>query len=57
MEKCSGCHSLQRIFAKWRSKEEWDKVLQIMAGKPHASISDEELKSIQKWIDFMRSVP
>ena len=57
MEKCSGCHSLQRVFAKWRSKEEWDKVLQIMAGKPHSGISDDELKSIQKWIEFMRSIP
>ena len=57
MEKCSGCHSLQRFFAtkKSRSKEEWDKVLKIMAGKPHANISDEELKRIQKWIDFMES--
>ncbi len=33
MNKCSGCHSLQRIFAKKRSKEEWDKVLKMMAGK------------------------
>lgn len=55
MEKCSGCHSLQRILSKHRSKEEWDKVLKIMAGKPHANISDEELKRIQKWIDFMES--
>jgi hypothetical protein len=57
MEKCSGCHSFQRIFAKKRSKEEWDKVLKIMAGKPHANISDEDLKDIQKWVDFMRSIP
>jgi hypothetical protein len=55
MEKCSGCHSLQRFFGKKRSKEEWDKLLKIMAGKPHANISDEELKRIQKWIDFMQS--
>jgi hypothetical protein len=55
MEKCSGCHSLQRILAKRRSKEEWDQVLKIMAGKPHANISEEELKKIQKWIDFMQS--
>jgi len=55
MEKCSGCHSLQRILAKRRSKEEWDKVLKIMAGKPHANISQEELKKIQNWIDFMQS--
>jgi hypothetical protein len=55
MNKCSGCHSLQRIFAKKRSKEEWDKVLKMMAGKPHANISDEELKRIQKWVDFMQS--
>lgn len=57
MEKCSGCHSLQRIFAKKHSKEEWDKVLKIMAGKPHASINEQELKDIQKWIDFMRAIP
>jgi ABC-type bacteriocin/lantibiotic exporter with double-glycine peptidase domain len=57
MEKCSGCHSLQRIFAKKRSKEEWDKVLKIMAGKPHASISEQELKDIEKWVNFMRAIP
>jgi cytochrome c5 len=57
MEKCSGCHSLQRIFAKKRSKEEWDKVIKIMAGKPHAGISEQELKDIQKWVDFMRAIP
>ena len=55
MEKCSGCHSLQRMLSKHRSKEEWDKILKIMAGKPHANISDEELKRIQEWIDFMES--
>lgn len=57
MEKCSGCHSLQRILAKEHSKEEWDKVLKIMAGKPHANISEQELKDIQKWIDFIRAIP
>jgi hypothetical protein len=55
MEKCSGCHSLQRIFAKKAPKEEWDKILKVMAGKPHANISAEELKRIQKWIDFMQA--
>ena len=55
MEKCSGCHSLQRMLSKHRPKEEWDKILKIMAGKPHANISEEELKRIQKWIDFMES--
>jgi hypothetical protein len=55
MEKCSGCHSLQRILAKKASKEEWDKVLKVMAGKPHANISADELKRIQKWVDFMQS--
>lgn len=55
MEKCSGCHSLQRILAKRRSKEEWDRVLKVMAGKTHANISEEDLKKIQKWIDFMQS--
>jgi len=55
MEKCSGCHSLQRIFAKKRSKEEWDAILKQMAGKPHAMITEEERKRIQKWIDFMES--
>jgi len=57
MEKCSGCHSLQRILAKKGSKEEWDEILKIMAGKPHANISEEELKGIQKWLDFMRAIP
>ena len=55
MNKCSGCHSLQRIFAKKRSKEEWDKILKQMAGKPHGMISEEELKKIRKWIDLTES--
>ncbi len=55
MEKCSGCHSLQRIFGKDRSKGDWDNILKMMAGKPHANISAEELKRIQKWVDFMKS--
>jgi len=57
MEKCSGCHSAQRILAKKASKEEWDKVIKMMAGKPHANINAEELKRIQKWVEFMRSIP
>lgn len=55
MEKCTGCHSAQRILAKKMSKEEWDKVLTMMAGKPHANISADDLKRIQKWGDFMQS--
>lgn len=55
MDKCSQCHSLQRILTKRRSTEEWDKVLKIMAGKPHASIGQEELARIAKWLDFMQS--
>jgi hypothetical protein len=55
MEKCTGCHSAQRILAKKMSKEEWDKILNVMAGKPHANISAEELKRIQKWNDFWQS--
>lgn len=55
MEKCSGCHGMQRILSKKRTKEEWDNILKIMAGKPHANISEEEVKRIQRWIDFMRS--
>jgi predicted house-cleaning NTP pyrophosphatase (Maf/HAM1 superfamily) len=55
MEKCTGCHSAQRIFAKKASKEEWDKILKMMAGKPHANISAEELKRIQKWVEFMQA--
>jgi cytochrome c553 len=55
MEKCSGCHSLQRIFAKKRSKEDWDKLVKMMAGKPHANISDQDMKNIEKWIGFMQS--
>ncbi len=54
MEKCSQCHSLQRALQK-KSKEEWDKALKIMAGKPHAGISQEEQQRIRKWIDFMHS--
>lgn len=55
MDKCSGCHSTQRIFAKKKSKEEWEKIIKMMAGKPHAGISDEEAKRILKWIEFMKS--
>lgn len=55
MEKCSQCHSLQRILAKRMSTAEWDKVLNIMAGKPHSSISQEDLKRIERWIAFMQS--
>ncbi len=55
MEKCTGCHSAQRILAKKMSKEEWNKVLNMMAAKPHANISAEELQRIQKWSDFMQS--
>ncbi|MCX5825992.1 MAG: cytochrome c [Deltaproteobacteria bacterium] len=55
MEKCSGCHGMQRILSKKRTKEEWDNILKMMAGKPHANISEEEVKRIQRWIDFMRS--
>ena len=32
-----------------------DKMLEIMRGKPHATISEEEIKKIQRWIDFLRS--
>jgi hypothetical protein len=55
MDKCSGCHSLQRVFAKKRSRDEWAKILKQMTGMPHAMISQEELKKIQKWIDLMQS--
>jgi hypothetical protein len=57
MEKCTGCHSVQRILSKRASKEEWDKVLKIMAGKPHANVSAEDLKRIQKWVDLMQAIP
>ncbi len=55
MNKCSGCHSLQRVFAKKRSREEWTKILSNMAAMPHAMISQEELRKIQKWIDLMET--
>ena len=55
MNKCSGCHSLQRIFAKKRSREEWTKILNNMAAMPHAMITQEELQKIQKWIDLMQT--
>ena len=55
MNKCSGCHGLQRVFAQKRTKAEWAKILEQMAGKPHAMISPEEKKHIQKWIDLMES--
>lgn len=55
LEKCTGCHSAQRILATKMSKAEWDKLLGVMASKPHANISAEELKRIQKWSEFMQS--
>lgn len=55
MEKCTGCHSAQRILAKKASKEEWDRILKMMADKPHANISADELERIQKWNEFMKS--
>ena len=29
--------------------------MKIMAGKPHADISEADLKKIEKWIDFYQS--
>jgi hypothetical protein len=55
MEKCTGCHSAQRILAKKMSKEEWERVLKVMADKPHSNISPEELQRIKKWNDIMQS--
>jgi hypothetical protein len=55
MDKCSACHSLQRVFAKKRTKEEWHKILDQMAGKPHAMISQDDKQRIQNWIDLMTS--
>jgi hypothetical protein len=52
----SSCiHGLERVLGKNRSPEEWNKTLKIMAGKPHADISEADLKKIEKWIDFYRS--
>ena len=55
MEKCSGCHSLQRFFAKEEVQGGMGQDPQDDGGKPHANISDEELKRIQKWVDFMQA--
>lgn len=55
IEKCTGCHSGQRILAKKASKKEWDSILKMMADKPHANISADDLDKIQKWNDFMKS--
>ena len=55
MTRCSACHSLQRVFAKERSQEEWSKIIEEMGKKPHAAISAEEQKKIQQWMDFIRS--
>ena len=55
MEKCTGCHSAQRILAKKMSREEVGKLLKVMADKPHAGITPEELRRIQKWSEFMQS--
>jgi hypothetical protein len=55
MTKCSACHSLQRVFAKERSQEEWAKIIKQMGEKPHAAIGDKDQKKIQQWMDFIRS--
>lgn len=55
MEKCSKCHGLERVLAKKKPMAEWDNVLKIMAGKPHANLSENDLRQISKWIDFMQS--
>lgn len=54
LEKCSQCHYFSRVFSKKRSFEEWDKVLKVMAGKPHANVSEKELKKVQDWINLMQ---
>lgn len=54
LEKCSQCHIWGRVFSKKRSVEEWDKVLKVMAGKPHANLSEKELKKVQEWINLMQ---
>jgi hypothetical protein len=52
----SSCiHGLERVLGKNRSPEEWNKTMKIMAGKPHADISEADLKKIEKWIDFYQS--
>ncbi len=53
MTKCSGCHSLQRVFAKKRTPQEWNQIMKQMTGKPHAMISEQEAQLIRKWIDLM----
>lgn len=56
VEKCSQCHTLGRLFSKKRSVEEWDRVLKVMAGKPHANLTEQDLKKIREWIDYLRAV-
>jgi len=56
VEKCSQCHTLGRLFSKKRSPEEWDRVLKVMAGKPHANLSEQDLKKVKEWIDYLRAV-
>jgi hypothetical protein len=55
MEKCSKCHGLQRVLERKRSPEEWDKVVKIMSGKPHADLTNSDLQKIEKWIDFFQT--
>ena len=55
MAKCSACHSLQRVFAKKRSPEEWDQILKQMAAKPQSALSEKETAKIKTWIEFMQS--
>jgi len=55
LEKCSKCHTLERLFTKKRSVEEWHRTLDVMAGKPHANLSKEDLMKIEQWIDFMQA--
>ena len=55
MAKCSKCQSLERILSPKKPMVEWDEVLKIMAGKPHANLRENDLNQIAKWIDFMQS--
>jgi hypothetical protein len=55
MAKCSACHSLQRVFVKKRSSEEWDQILKQMTAKPQSALSETEVAKIKMWIEFMQS--
>ncbi|MDA1353118.1 MAG: hypothetical protein O3A01_01445 [bacterium] len=51
--KCSKCHTAARpLNAPYRSKEDWAEIIARMASKEGASMTEEEAKSIEKFLIY-----